>query len=231
MKMAVMVLCVALAPSAWALLPDEEPSKAAKPKSAASASPQSRDKLVPENQESEPKKVVSRLVNALLDVMKNGSRLGYQGRYNKLAPIVKQTHDFNAISKLLLREYWAMLGDDEKQRFTSLLAEYAIAQYAANFSSYSGESFTYGAEEESKKGTAIVHYLLSTKKEKDQAFEFMLRAVDGQWQILNIVVNGMGYAGGKRAEYEYIIRHDGVAALLDKMSEVNADIAKKAGRK
>ena len=37
--------------------------------------------------------VIDRLDNALIDAMKGGAKLGYQGRYKLLKPVVEDTYD------------------------------------------------------------------------------------------------------------------------------------------
>lgn len=172
------------------------------------------------------REVVDKLDNVLIEVMKNAKAFGYQGRVDVLTPVVLETHDFESIAKLAVGKYWKELTDEEKAQLQKKMVEYSIATYAAQFDSYAGEAFKYESEDVAKSGRVIVRYTLVTSSEAPHKFEYMMNQVDGQWRIINIVVDGISDLALKRAQYESIIEHEGFGKLLDKLSEKIADYAK-----
>lgn len=172
------------------------------------------------------REVVDKLDNVLIEVMKGAKAYGYQGRVDVLTPVVLETHDFESIAKLAVGRYWKDLTDEEKSQLQQKLADYSIATYAAQFDSYAGEAFKYESEDTAKSGRILVRYTLTSSSEAPHKFEYMMNQANGQWRIINIIVDGISDLALKRAQYESIIEHEGFPKLLDKLSEKIADYAK-----
>src|SRR5919202_1527350 len=62
----------------------------------------------------EPSAVVKALYDALLDSMKQGKTLGFDGRYKKLEPVIHQTFDVATMCKIAVGPYWTQLATDKK---------------------------------------------------------------------------------------------------------------------
>ncbi|BBL72175.1 ABC transporter substrate-binding protein [Methylogaea oryzae] len=169
---------------------------------------------------------VIKLDNALISAMKNAKSLGYEGRQKALSPVVLETHDFEAISKLAIgMTRWKALSDPEKAELVKKLTEYSIATYAAQFDSYAGEEFKFDSEE-AKGKFVTVRYNLTAPGEPVHKFEYVMNKAGDQWRIINIVVDGISDLATKRAQYEHIIEAEGFGKLLEKLSEKIADYAK-----
>ncbi|HUL13143.1 MAG TPA: ABC transporter substrate-binding protein, partial [Methylococcaceae bacterium] len=106
------------------------------------------------------KQVVDKLNSALIEVMKNAKQLGYQGRYKKLEPVVKETHEFDAIAQIALGNHWKNLDQEQKKAFVQKLTDLSIATYAAQFNDYAGEEFKYDSEQSMKSNRASLQYML-----------------------------------------------------------------------
>jgi phospholipid transport system substrate-binding protein len=50
-------------------------------------------------------------------------------------------------------------------------------------------------------------------------FDYLLRKVDNQWRIVNVIANGVSDLAVKRAEYRQIIKTEGFNSLLTKLRE------------
>lgn len=169
---------------------------------------------------------VAKLDSALIDAMKNAKALGYEGRQKALTPVVAETHDFEAISKLAIGPArWKALNEQEKAELVKKLAEYSVATYAAQFDNYAGEEFKFESEE-TKGKFVTVRYNLTAPGEPVHKFEYVMNRVGEQWRIINIVVDGISDLALKRAQYEHIIESEGFGKLLQKLSEKIADYAK-----
>lgn len=170
--------------------------------------------------------VVARLDAALIEAMKNARTLGYQGRYDALAPVVAATHDFESISKLAVGKHWKTLSDEQKTSLVKKMTEYSIATYAAQFDAYNDEEFVYQSEQPGKNERVTVRYVLKSSGEPNHQFDYNMAQVNGQWRIINIVVDGISDLALKKAQYEKIIEREGFDSLLGKLAEKIADYAK-----
>ena len=172
------------------------------------------------------RKPVERLNNTLIEVMKGGKSLGYNGRLKKLDPVVKETFEFEAVSLIALGTHWKKLEQPQKLAFMDKLTDLSVATYAAQFKEYGGESFQFDFSQDIKNGRLLLRYNLVAPKEKPIRFEYFVGQFNGQWHIINIVVDGISDLALKKAQYTSVIDREGFDALLNKLTQKIADYAK-----
>jgi len=172
------------------------------------------------------RKPVERLNNTLIEVMKGGKSLGYNGRLKKLDPVVKGTFEFEAVSLIALGTHWKKLEQPQKLAFMDKLTDLSVATYAAQFKEYGGESFQFDSGQDIKNGRLLLRYNLVAPKEKPIRFEYFVGQFNGQWHIINIVVDGISDLALKKAQYTSVIDREGFDALLNKLTQKIADYAK-----
>jgi phospholipid transport system substrate-binding protein len=171
------------------------------------------------------KKTVDRLNDTLIEVMKDSKKLGYQGRYKKLEPVVKESFEFEAVSQIALGGHWKKLDKQQKTAFVEKLTELSIATYAAQFNSYGGEAFKYDSNQDLKNDRLLIRYFLTSPNDKPIKFEYMVNELNGQWRIINIIVDGISDLALKKAQYTSVIDREGFDSLLNKLSQKIADYA------
>jgi phospholipid transport system substrate-binding protein len=86
--------------------------------------------------------VIEQLQFSLLQVMREGEKLGYEGRYKFLEPVIDQSHDIDLIIKTILgATYWSQLDKTQQDLIVSTFRQLSIATYASRFTQYEGEQF------------------------------------------------------------------------------------------
>ena len=163
--------------------------------------------------------LVEKFEKELIDVMKNGAKLGFQGRYDRLKAPVSDSHDLPKIARIVVGKEWEKLTEDQQKKLVDVFSELSIASYAHNFKDYSGESFTFDNEEQTARGGFVVHSLLNVPDDKPVKFEYMLKEKGDSWRIINIIANGVSDLALKRSEYTTILQREGFDALIAKISE------------
>jgi phospholipid transport system substrate-binding protein len=138
--------------------------------------------------------VIERLHTTLLAVMKEGDQIGYQGRYDRLAPVIKTSFDMPFISKTVLGKYWETFNNEQRSRFVEAFTKMSIATYAANFDRYSGERFK-------------------------MQLDYLVHRTSSQWRIINIIAEGVSDLALKRADYSAFLKNKGFEALIEKLNE------------
>ncbi|MDD2768479.1 MAG: HpnM family protein [Methylococcus sp.] len=169
--------------------------------------------------------VVDKLNDALIDVMKNAKQLGYQGRYKRLDPVVREVFQFEAVAQIALGSHWKTLSDEQKTEFVKRLTELSIATYAAQFNSYGGEQFQYDSDQAAKPDRVVVRYKMVAPKETPVKFDYMVNLFEGRWEIINIVVDGISDLALKKAQYTSVIDREGFDALMSKLTQKITDYA------
>lgn len=163
--------------------------------------------------------VVKSFQAELISVMKQADRLGYQGRYERLAPAVEQSHDLAEIARIVLGRHWSKLTEKQKEKFITTFSRLSIATYANKFNSYTNEEFRVVSAQNTEKGDRVVRTLLIDAGGKEIQLDYLLRHHDGRWVIVNVIAEGVSDLALKRSEYSRVLRREGYDALVSKLEE------------
>jgi len=167
---------------------------------------------------SEARVIVTELHEALIAIMKEGHTLGYQGRYEAIAPVIDRTHDLDMIARLVLGRHWKGLTETEQAGFVQTFRELSVSTYAGQFKEYGDEQFTILSEKPLPRGNRRLVVSRLAQADGDHiAFHYIVHLVEGQWKILSISVNGVSDLALKRSEYGGILEQDGFPALLQQL--------------
>lgn len=177
-------------------------------------------------EETSAKQVVDEFQNQLLNVMKQGKELGFQGRYDKLDVAVKKSHDLPKIARIVVGKQWEELTPEQQSKLENVFSKLSVSAYAHNFKEYAGESFSFVSEEETGRGGVVVHTNLHIPGEKDVKFDYMMKKKDEGWQIINIIADGVSDLALKRSDYTSVLSRDGFDALIAKITEKIESYAK-----
>ena len=163
--------------------------------------------------------VVGKLHTTLLATMKDGDKIGYQGRFDQLAPVIKSSFDMPFISRTAVGKYWETFNGHQRSRFVEAFTQLSIATYAANFDSYSGEHFKTISEKEVDGGRILVQSQLIKSDGGQVQLDYLLHRTGSQWRIINIIAEGVSDLALKRADYSAFLKSKGFEALLEKLNE------------
>jgi phospholipid transport system substrate-binding protein len=162
-----------------------------------------------------PSTVVDSLNDTLLGVMKDAEELGYEGRCERLSPVLRNLYDIPFMAQKSVGRYWKTTSEAERQHLLETFTEFTIANYAGNFDDYSGQTFETLGEEESTHGTMIVRSRLVDPNGEETQLNYRLRPVDGEWKIIDVYLNGtVSELALRRSEYSSLIQREGLDSLI-----------------
>jgi len=162
-----------------------------------------------------PSTVVDSLNDTLLGVMKDAEELGYEGRCERLSPVLRNLYDIPFMAQKSVGRYWKTTSEAERQHLLETFTEFTIANYAGNFDGYSGQTFETQGEEESTHGTMIVRSRLVDPNGEATQLNYRLRPVDGEWKIIDVYLNGtVSELALRRSEYSSLIQREGLDSLI-----------------
>jgi phospholipid transport system substrate-binding protein len=165
-----------------------------------------------------PREIVDHLQDAIVSIMKEADQLGFEGRFEKFAPLISETHHLPAIAQATILRFWSKLDPQQRKAFVARFREFSIARYAGRFDGYSGEHFeTKDVQEQD--ATTVVRSDLVKADGKRIRFDWVLRKIGGRWWILNIVVDGVSDLATKKEEYRSIFQKSGFSGLMEKLQE------------
>ena len=163
--------------------------------------------------------IVETFQMALIETMKQGKDLGYEGRFNKLAEPVRLSHDLTKIARIVVGREWENLTAEQQTQLVDVFSKLSISSYAHNFKDFDGESFVFDSEEETARGGVIIHTTLIIPNDKNVKFDYMLKKKGNSWKIINIIANGVSDLALKRSEYTSILKREGFDPLITKINE------------
>ncbi|HXZ85597.1 MAG TPA: ABC transporter substrate-binding protein [Myxococcota bacterium] len=165
-------------------------------------------------QPAEASPVIDRFHAVLLDVMKNATALGLEGRKTKLGPALDATYDFPAMAQRSLSTHWAELTPEQRDHFVEVFRAMTLRTYAARFDGYDGERFETLAQEPSIANTVIVRSVLHAKDE-DVHLDYRMRATPAGFRVIDVYLSGtVSELALRRSEYTSVFERDGFDALI-----------------
>uniref|UniRef100_UPI0035CA80EF ABC transporter substrate-binding protein n=1 Tax=uncultured Sphingomonas sp. TaxID=158754 RepID=UPI0035CA80EF len=170
---------------------------------------------------------VQALDDGLLAIMKGGAALGTAGRAARIGPVVDQTFDIGLITRLSVGPDWLKVAPADQTALVAAMRRLTVAQYAANFSSFGGESFTIDPKIDTRGADKLVRTTLSAPKGDTVSIGYRLRASGGKWRIVDVYYkNAISQLATRRADFESIFAKGGAKALISHLN----DLAAKGGR-
>lgn len=206
------ILCLPLVAGA-------EPEASGRPESPEDAEPA-------EDENGRAARVVDQLHSALLDVMQNADSLGYEGRHEKLAPVLSEVFDIPYMAQKSVGRHWKRADATKREKLVATFTRFTIANYAGRFDGYSGQNFETFQEEPSLRETVLVHSRLIESGSEPVQLNYRLREANGSWKIIDVYLNGtVSEVALRRSEYSSLIQREGFDALLTALDEKIADLA------
>ena len=165
--------------------------------------------------------------DVLLATMKEGQKLGFAGRRERLAPAVTRAFDLPAMTRLVVGLQWQGFSPAEQQQLITAFSDFSIATYASEFDDYSGESFEVDRKADPAPGNdLIVHTKLIQPQDKPVQLDYLLRSDQGKWRIIDVYLSGtVSQLAARRSEFSAVLRQNGVAGLVALLKQKTAQLA------
>jgi phospholipid transport system substrate-binding protein len=170
-------------------------------------------------------RTIERLNAALMDVLTNGDTLKFEGRYQKLQPVLAAVFDIPEMARVATGPKWSTLSDGDKQAMTDLFGKYMTTMYAARFRGHGGESFEIGDVKPRDNGKMLVITKMSRKDGEPVELSYMMKGQADTWKVVDVYYNGsISQLAQLRSEFSGAIRDGGVqkleAVLADKVQQM-----------
>lgn len=167
----------------------------------------------------DPAKTVNSLHSSLLKGMQGGDKLGFQGRFKLLTPIVERSLDLDFIAKTILGKLWTKLNHEQQQIFISHFHKLSISTYAGWFKEYDGEHFKYIDQKTMPRNYVLVRSQLIKSNGDTVSFDYLLRQDKKDWRIINILADGVSDLALKRVEYRSVLEKKGFKVFIDMLKK------------
>jgi phospholipid transport system substrate-binding protein len=162
-----------------------------------------------------PSAVVEAFYAVLLEVMKQATNLGFEGRYRRLQPAIEAAFNLPLMIRLAVGPQWNSLTPAQQGRLLEAFRRFTVGTYASRFDGFEGEHFEVTGEAPSPSGGTLVQTRLVPPKQDPVELNYLLRQGDAGWQIIDVFLSGtVSQLATWRAEFTSVLRRDGADGLV-----------------
>ncbi len=174
-----------------------------------------------------PESQIRRLNTTLIDIMKSAEEgLSYQGRFERVAPVVQETFDMPFMAAKTIGSYWRKLDPEERRRWVKAFGDFTISNFADRFDGFSGQTLEIRGERPASRDTLIVETRLNRPGDDAVDLDYRMRARAGDWRVVDIYSDGsVSEVALRRSEYASFLKGGGIDDLI---AAVSAKTAKRA---
>lgn len=164
---------------------------------------------------------VKTFYSQLTDVMKQGDKLGFNGRVKKLEPAVKTAFNLPVMTKYAVGFVWSKATPAEQHQLISAFSDFSVANYASRFARYDGEQFEVLGEKPLQSGGIVVETKLSPKEGEPVTLNYLVKQDEqGHYRIVDVFLDGsISELATRRAEFSSIVKSEGIPALVNSLGE------------
>ena len=121
------------------------------------------------------------------------------------------------ISKKALGKHWAKRSDSEPKRFQALLGELFLhVAFPSSAKFFAELDLVYGKTTEEKQRT-VVPLTVVHEKEREVDINFRLTRTAGNWQVVDVILDGVSMRNNLRSKFYKVITKKGFDELMRKM--------------
>lgn len=162
--------------------------------------------------------VVANLESALIRSMEEGASKNFEQRRRDLAPVIDASMDYERMGRFIFGSPWLNFLDSDRKAFIQAFRKLSSTNYAARFDNYNGESFVLKTSDAQGDKRARVRSHFIKKNGEPVVFDYLLLGHDGEWRIVNIIVEGVSDLALKRTQYSGIYKKSGMSGVIEAMS-------------
>jgi phospholipid transport system substrate-binding protein len=159
--------------------------------------------------------------HTLLEAMKGGKSLGFQGRYRKLEPAVTRTFNLPLMIRFATGPTWTTLPPADQAALLTAFTHFSISTWASHFDSYHQQKFEMGAVETHGPDKLVHAKLVSTDGSAVDLTYRMRDAGGGDWKAFDVYFNGISQLSQQRADYAVPLQSGGAKALVRKIDDLS----------
>ncbi len=174
------------------------------------------------------KQLIEKTVVQVLAVLRDTSRSTGQRRL-ELEKIAHARFDFRTMARLVLARDWKRLDAAKRDEFVDQFTTYLANDYGSRIDRYQQQDVKVMDEQPKPHGDSEVRTKIVGGESDGAIVAYRMRkGKDGNWQIIDVVIEGISLVANFRDQFREVIARGGPEALLQKLKEKNAAAAAEA---
>jgi phospholipid transport system substrate-binding protein len=169
-----------------------------------------------------PSQVVDGLATQVVAVLKD-PQLAPPQRRERIEQIAYGAIDFTTLSKLVLARNYARFSPAQRAQFEAEFKRHLSMTYGRNIDSYQNEKVQItGERQESRGDVTVLSRILRGSASENIVVDYRLRQRDGQWKIIDVIIEGVSLVSNFRSQFQDIVAQGGPERLLTLLADKNA---------
>lgn len=170
---------------------------------------------------SQARAVVETTSEQVLSVLQNKA-VPVDQRLGELQQIAYERFDFPTIGRLVLARGWSQLSPAQQQEFLTDFKKHLSLDYGRRIDSYTDQKVAILGDRTESNGDATVRTQVSGTTSGAVSVDYRLRRFDGQWRVIDIIVEGVSLVSSYRSQFQEIMSSGGPTRVLQVLREKNA---------
>lgn len=166
------------------------------------------------------KTVVRTTADDVIAVLKDGS-LSTDQKRDKIIDIVDRNFDFGTLSRLVLARNWSKLSPEQQEQFVAEFKRHLSITYGKNVENYRDEKVVIVGDREEARGDWTVKTIIERPTAENIKVDYRLRRRDGDWKMIDMIVEGVSLVANFRSQFQDIIAKKGPAKVIELLKEKN----------
>ncbi len=135
--------------------------------------------------------------------------------------IVFASLDFTTVSRLVLARNWRRFSEAQQAEFIEEFKSHLSRTYGRNIDNYSDQRIEIASDRAEARGDWTVRTRVVRPSADAILVDYRLRAINGTWKIIDIIVEGVSLIANFRSQFQEILANHDPAHLLKLLRDKN----------
>jgi len=146
----------------------------------------------------------------------NASGGSEEQKQKQLQQMFTENVDMAWMGQFVLGHAWQQATLEQRDRYMQAYRDYLLARYTTNFADYTGAKYTITDVKSGEEGQVTVNMQIKAPTQsQDTLAGYRLRtAGNGQFKIIDIIIEGVSLITTQRSEFAAVVQQGGMDALI-----------------
>ena len=137
------------------------------------------------------------------------SRISEETRTIEFRRLLGEGFDLQTIGRFALGRYWRRASVQERREYATLFEEFVVIAYASRLGQYAGETLHVDGARTHGDHDTIVSSEIRSSSGRAVRVDWRVRDRDGDYKVIDVVVEGLSMAITQRDEFSSVIQREG----------------------
>jgi phospholipid transport system substrate-binding protein len=177
----------------------------------------------------DPMTATRAMVGGALDVLRD-PHLPLNEKRDRLRALAESHLDFDSMAHATLGHHWSELNPEQRARFTRELRSFIENAYLSKIQDYSGQKVIFIREKLDGGTDGVVYSQWVGGGDEPVKLQFMLHRNNGEWQIYDLVADGVGVISNYRAQFSRVLDNHSFDTLINLLKLKDQQLAARLGK-